>query len=144
TNVQVGFTLDFDDEEFALTQVFPATLQKVMLVVQQYAGVQVASPQVPQMVERQAENGNRFFVGEGPTLAAGAPLTLTFTNLPTRSKAPRYVALGLTLVIVAIGIWMAVNGGTRKDAVRTLSAQRDRLLKELEQLEVRHRSGTVS
>ena len=144
TNVQIGFTLDFDRSEFTLSQVFPATVQQVLLVVQQSGAIGASSPQVPQMAERQAENGTRFLVGQGPTLPAGKPLTLTLTNLTTRSKAPRYVALGLAFAVVVVGIWLGVSGGKRSDAVRTLVAQRSQLMKELEQLEVKHRTGTVS
>ena len=144
TNVQVGFTLDFDDPEFTLTQSFPVAMQQVLMVVQKNGPVGVSSPQVPQMAERQSENGSRFAVGQGPTLAAGSPLTISLTNLPTRSKAPRYTALVLALAVIGAGIWLATSGGSRKEAVRTLTAQRDQLMKDLEQLEVRQRAGTVS
>jgi hypothetical protein len=144
TNVQVGYTLDFDDPEFTLSQVFPAPLQQVLLVVQRNGSVGASSPQVSQMGERQAGNGTAFLVGQGPTLPAGSPLTLTLTNLPTRTKAPRYIALGLALAVVGVGIWLGMSGGSRKDAVRALTAQRDQLMKELEQLEVRRRAGTIS
>ena len=50
---------------------------------------------------------------------------------------------GLTLTIVAVGIWLARSGGA-KEAVRALTAQRDQLMKELEQLELKRRAGTVS
>ena len=144
TNVQIGYSLDFDNPEFTLSQVFPATLQQVLVVVQRNGAAGASSPQVPQMAERQGENGARFLVGEGATLAAGTPLTLTLTNLPTRTKAPRYVALGLAAIVVGVGFWLAMSGGRRRDVVRTLTTQRDQLMKELEQLAVKHRAGTIS
>jgi hypothetical protein len=144
TNLQVGYTLDFDDPEFTLTQVFPVAMQQVLLVVQKNGAVTASSPQAPQVAERQAGNGTQFIVGEGPTLPAGSPLTLTLTNLPTRSKAPRYVALALSLAIAGAGIWLVFSGRSRTDAVRALEAQRGKLMKELEQLEVKQRTGTVS
>ena len=60
------------------------------------------------------------------------------------SSLPSYVALSLAGAIVAIGVWLSVAGVKRAgDRRPALLSRRDALLKELEQLEVRHRKGAI-
>jgi hypothetical protein len=61
------------------------------------------------------------------------------------SVVPRYTALGLAGLLVAIGVWLIVTGrGKVQEARQTLVSRRDTLMGDLQQLELKRRAGTLS
>lgn len=142
TTVQVGYSLPFDDPRFTLDQPWPVPLQQVTVVVEQTGGITLTSPQVAGVREVRSGDGKVFLLGSGPALQPGVPLSLTLSNLPTRSPTPRYVALALALGIIALGAWLAAAGtGSRRPSRSSLLARRDQLLGQLAQIELKLRAG---
>jgi hypothetical protein len=86
-----------------------------------------------------------FLVGNAKPLQAGATFSFTMSNLPIHSRVPRYTALGLAVLCIAAGAWLAVGGRTTREQARdTLLRRRDSLLNQLEQLELKRRAGTIN
>ena len=95
------------------------------------------------MQEREFE-GERYILAQGPALAAGSTLSLTFSGLPHHSPIPRRVALALTLLIVAGFAWQATRRPSRAGnaaRVKQLTAKREKLFGELVRLEQQRRAG---
>jgi hypothetical protein len=144
TAVQVGFRLPYNSSELTLSQVWPAALQRVVVGVERLEGVRVSSPQFASTNDVPTGDGTVYILGSGPALAANATTTVTLSGLPHHSRISRYVALGIAGAIAALGIWLAVIGGTGKvEARQALIARRNTLLGQLAQLESKHRTGTV-
>src|SRR6185503_5787991 len=136
--VQVAYRVPYDRGTVTLAQSFPVAFQKVTVGVQRIGALSVASPQFGEMRDITTQDGKVFALGSGGALAAGTPLTVTLSNLPYHSRAPRIVALGLAGALLLGGAWLATR--TRHVAdTRSLGERREQLLKELTQLELRRR-----
>ena len=143
TPVQVQFAVRYGSPERVFEQIFPVPLQRVVVGLEKVNDVQMASMQFASVNELPTENGP-YLLGQGGALAAGAPLTVTFSNLPLHSRAPRWIALGLALAIAIVGAWLAFSvRGTRARERDALMARRDTLLGELAQLEAKRRDGAI-
>lgn len=143
TPVRVQFALRYGSEETTVAQTFPVALQRTIVGVEKVNNLAMASPQFNTVNDLPTENGV-YVLGQGGALAAGMPLTVTFSNLPLHSRAPRYITLGLAVVIIGIGVWLSVGARTLRGGDRqTLVARRDALLAELAQLEAKKRGGTI-
>jgi hypothetical protein len=144
TPVRVQFAVHYGSPERMLAQTFPVGLQRVIVGVEKVSRVTMASPQFGTVTDLPTENG-AYLLGQGGALAANTPLTITFTNLPLHSRAPRYVALALAGIIAGVGVWLSVGTrGTRGRERQMLIARRDTLLAELAQLDARRRDGAVA
>ena len=137
TPVQVAFRLDLTRSDITIEQTWPATLEQVTVGVEKLGAVSVTSPQFADTREVTSENGTPFFIANGPSLPAGGTLTIQLANLPAHNTAPRYAALGLAGVIIAVGVWLAVSGAKRENSRQSLVHRRDTLLGELAALEQR-------
>jgi hypothetical protein len=139
TSVQVAFQLPYDSANLAVQQTWPAAVEQLTVAIEKVGSVSISSPQFSTVGEVRAETGTPFLLASGPALAAGATLNVQLTNLPVHSTTPRYVALGLAVVIIGIGAWFAfgqrvqTGGETR----RRLIQRRDKLLAELASLRQR-------
>jgi hypothetical protein len=142
TMVQVAFRMPHDDAELTIAQTWPAALPQVIVGVQKVGDLRVSSPQVTKTDDVRTDNGDLFVLGNGPALPAGGTVTLTLSGLPHHSRTPRYVAVGLAVVVLAFGAWFAIRGQSRQEDTRqTAVARRDTLLGQLAQIESRRRAG---
>jgi hypothetical protein len=143
TPVRVQFRVNYGSAETAVAQTFPVALQRTIVGVEKVTGLAMASPQFNTVNDLPTENGV-YVLGQGGALAAGMPLTVTFSNLPLHSTAPRYITLGLALLIIGAGVWLSVSGRRSAGSDRqALAARRDALLGELTQLEAKRRDGGI-
>lgn len=144
TMVQVGYQLRYTSSDVQFTQTWPVAMQRVTVGIQRAGALAVTSPQFVQTSDLRSEDGTVFIVGNGPGLPAGGTLTINLSNLPIHSRMPRYVALSLAALMVGLGIWLSTNGRRERTISRgALMTRRDALLKEIEQLETKRRSGTM-
>ena len=144
TPVRVQFAVRHGSTERTIEQTFPVALQRVIVGVEKVSsGLAMSSPQFGSVNELPTESG-LYLLGQGGSLAAGTPLTVTLSNLPLHSRAARYVALGLAGTIAVIGVWLAATArrSAGKD-LQALAARRDVLLGELTLLESRRREGVI-
>ena len=108
TRVEAAFELPYRGPTTQLTQVWPATLQQLTLLVEQRGALEIASPQVTarNMVD---SNGQPLIFASGPAIEAGQPLVVDFSGLPHHPTWPQWTALLLALALVVWGIWGAVT-----------------------------------
>lgn len=145
TSVQVAFQLGYDRPDITVQQTWPAPMEQLTVGVEKIGALNVTSPQFSTVGEVRAESGTPFLLASGPAMSAGQTLTMQLSNLPAHSRTPRYVALGLAGMIVAMGAWFAFSrrAGDR-DARKRLIQRREKLLAELAALEERRtRRGGV-
>jgi hypothetical protein len=144
SSVQIAYGLDYTGSEVRIDQKFPVALEKVHVILEQIAGVQMTSPQFTNRGDVKAEDGTPFVLGDGGALAKGEALTLQLSGLPSHSMWPRNVALALAGLIILLGAWLAFGSQSAATADRQkLKARRDTLYGELAKLEDQHRSGRV-
>src|SRR3954470_12259971 len=146
TMIQFAYSVPLGDDTIQLAQRLPAQMTQVSVVAQKVGNMQLASPQVTQRKEVTGGDGNVFIVGQGGLVKAGDTVTLTLSNLPSRSSWPSTVALILSAIIVAAGAWGAMRPtASPKQAARVaqLQARRDKLFFELAALEDQRRKGSV-
>ena len=143
TPLLVQFSLRYGNDTHAVTQSFPVPLQRAIVAIEKVGGLALSSPQFSSVGEVPAENGV-YLLGQGGAVQPGTPLTFTLANLPVHSRTARYAALGLALLIVGIGVWLAMTPKGQAPVDRkALTNRRDGLLAELAQLEAKRRDGAA-
>jgi hypothetical protein len=138
TNVEFAYTLDLGARETTIRQTLPAPLPQVTVLMQRVGEMHMTSPQFSGHRDMTAE-GQAYILGQGPGLKAGETLTIDLTGLPAPATWPRNVALGLAVLILAGGGWLASR--PRSDATegagrtKQLETRRERLFERLAELE---------
>jgi hypothetical protein len=144
TFVQVAFVVGADGGSIDLAQALPAPLEQLAVVVKKVGNTTLSSPQIKQQRELPA-NGEVFIAATGGAIAAGQPLTLSLSDIPHHSSAPRRIALTLALGIVLLGAWAATRPSGRASAQaadrKRLLARREKLFNDLVRLENDRRTG---
>lgn len=144
TLVQVAFRMPYDSSEMTMEQTWPAALQQVTVGVEKVNNLSISSPQFTSASDVTADGGDVFVLGRGPALPAGGTTKVTLSNLPVQSKMPRYITLGLAGLLAGVGVWLAVTKrAAHGEARQALTKRRDTLLSQLEQLEMKRRTGGV-
>jgi hypothetical protein len=64
-------------------------------------------------------------------------------NLPAHSRVAAYVAVGLALAVIGVGVWLSL-AARRTDLRTVLVSRRDGLLSRLEELEIKRRNGKMA
>jgi len=108
TKVEAGYELPYSGGRARVTQVMPAKLEQLTLLVVQLGGFSLTSPQLTSQREMN-NDGQTIIVGTGAGLEPGQVLTFEVAGLPHRPLWPRNLALSLAGVIVAAGVWAAVK-----------------------------------
>lgn len=146
TLVQFAYSLPYSGDRLTLHQTLPAELTRLTVLAQKVGEMHLASPQMPQHREMQAE-GRTYIVGQGPALKAGDVLTFEFTGLPHGPTWPRNAALALALAVLTAGAWGAFRPSRTDSGLsgrrQKLESRRDRLFNDLVALEEQHRSGDL-
>ena len=144
TFVQVASELPSSGGEVSLTQVFPAGIEQLAVVVKKVGETTVSSPQITERRDLASE-GESYIAGTGGAVPAGQPITLVVTGFPHHSPAPRNVALALSALIVGVGVWLARqredDTAGRAAERKRLTARREKLFNDLVKLEHDHRTG---
>jgi hypothetical protein len=107
TPVQVAYQLPHSGPSVRLEQRWPAALQATTVIVTKVWNMDAMSPQF-QSKENRTQDGQAFILGLGPAIAAGQSLVVDITGLPHQPRWPRFLALSLAGVILAVGTWAAV------------------------------------
>ncbi len=136
TLVQFAYAVPYSGADLTIEQRLPIALNQVIVMAQKAEEMQLGSPQIAQQREVAAQ-GDTYIVGQGPGVAAGNALRLSFTGLPHAATWPRNVALALAVVILGCGAWSSIRAGSRSTAPKRdeLEGRRDRLYAELASIE---------
>jgi hypothetical protein len=129
TMVRVAYELPSETGGVDVVQTFPATLDRLMVLVRKQGDAKLASPQLERQQEFPSE-GETIIGGMGGRIAAGQPISVSLSDLPHHSLAPRWIAVSLAAVIVVCGMLAA----TRKEDVTAQAAERKRLVSRREKL----------
>ncbi len=146
TTVQFAYTLEIRGSEMTVRQTLPAAMPQLTVLAQRLGEMHVTSEQFATHRDMSAE-GQSYILGQGPALKAGDTITLSFTGLPASPTWPRNLALGLAVLILAAGGWMAAR--PRREGVDTaarakqLQAKRERLFAQLAELEKQRDAATT-
>ena len=147
TPVHVASILPYSGESLVLSQVFPADFEQLLVFVEQWGALDVASAQIDRRGEMGAdETGLSALIwGAGRRVAAGEPVVLELSGLPHHSGWPRIVTLALSALIVAIGIVGSVGAGGEAgpDRREALERRREKLFTDLVKVERQHRQGRI-
>jgi hypothetical protein len=146
TLVQAGFALAMDGASLKWEQRFPVALEQLSIMAQKVGDMQLQSPQIAEHRDMPVQ-GEMFIVAKGRGIAAGQPLSLTFSGLPHHAAWPRNLALVLAISILGAGAWASTRSlkpAAEEQAHRKrLDARRERLFAELTAIEQQHRDHTI-
>lgn len=143
TSLQVGYTLRYSGDAATINQSWPAAVEQVFVAAEKVGDLRLSSPQLPQQQEGES-SGQKFVMGRGARLNTGQTLTLTLTGLPHYNHIVRNVGVGLAVLILAIGLWAGLTGApARKGHVAQLEARKEKLFKQLVELEQQRTAGRV-
>ena len=147
TPVHVASILPYSGESLVLSQVFPADFEQLLVFVEQWGALDVASAQIERRGEMGAEETglSALIWGTGPRVPAGEPVVLELSGLPHHSGWPRIVTLALSALIVVIGMMGSAGGGgpAGPDLREDLERRREKLFTDLVKVERQHRQGRI-
>jgi hypothetical protein len=140
TSIQVGFSLPDIGRSYTWRQAWPVAFEQPFLAVEKVGDLQLTSSQLPSVENLAADGGKTFILASGGRLAGGEELVVSLSNLPVHDMTPRWIAVGLALVILSVGLYAALSPRAGADAA-SLTQQRERLMRELVAIEERRASG---
>jgi hypothetical protein len=129
TVIQLVYEMPADSGTLDITQTFPAQMERLAVLVKKVGDTKLASANVERQQDFPSE-GQVVIGAMGATIPAGKPISLSLSDLPHHSTAPRYTALGLAGVVIIGGVWAA----TRKQKAGVVDAERKRLAARKEKL----------
>ena len=148
TPVRVGYILPYSSGSLVLSQTFPADFDQLLVFVEKWGAMDVASALIDRRGELAADatGGFPLLWGAGARVPAGQPVVLELGGLPHHSGWPRIIALSLSGVIVALSVWGASGtggGDIEAQRVSVLQTRREKLFDDLVKTEQQHRHGTI-
>ena len=148
TPVRVAYILPYSTGSIALSQAFPAAFDQLLVFVEKWGSMDVASAQIDRRGEMgpDATGGSTLIWGAGRRVPANEPVSLELNGLPHHAGWPRVVALGLSALIIAVSGWVSTGGQIEDTAsVRfgTLQSRREKLFVELVKIERQNRLGKI-
>ena len=148
TPVRVGYILSYSSGSLVLSQTFPADFDQLLVFIEKWGAMDVASALLDRRGEMAADatGGFPLLWGAGARVPAGQPVVLELGGLPHHSGWPRIIALSLSGVIVALSIWGASGtggGDIEAQRVSVLQSRREKLFDDLVKTEQQHRHGTI-
>lgn len=147
TPLRVGFVLPYSGDSLTLEQPLPAALESLLLMVEKWGDMDVASEQIARRADASPDgaDGRTFIFAAGPLLDVGSVLSLEISGLPHHSRLPAMLALGVAFVFLAAGVWGAVTpaGEDAAERRRRLESRREKRLRDLVRIERQRRSGSI-
>lgn len=145
TPVRVACIVPYSGGRLVLSQVFPADFEQLLVFVEKWGDLDVASAQFERRGEMGPDETGRSTLiwGAGRRLAAGEPMVLELGGLPHHRGWPRAAALTLSALIAVIGVIGSVGGGGGPDPREALERRREKLFTELVKVERQHRQGRI-
>ena len=148
TQVRVAFVLPYSSGGLALSQIFPADFDELVIFVEKWDTLEVSSPLISRRGEMAADEtgGSALLWGAGGRVPTGQPVMIELSGLPHHSGWPRITALALSGFIVAVSVLRSVQKdsvGKGTDQAETLRTRREKLFMELVRTERQYRDGKI-
>ena len=148
TPVRVGFVLPYSGDSLAIEQTMPVALESLLLVVEKWGTMDVASDQIARRADMNPEgaDGQTYIFAAGPPVAAGAAVALEVSGLPHHSRLPAMLALGVAFVFLGAGAWGAATPHREVDGLerrRRLESRREKRFRDLVKNEQQQRAGRI-
>lgn len=143
TSVQLAYEIPAPTGSLEVAQRFPVSFEQLAVIVKKVGSTSVRSRQITRQQEAPA-GGEVYIWGTGGTIAANQPIEIALDGMPHHSPVPRWIALSLAVVIVAVGVWASARPEDRAGLAaerKRLVARREKLLGDLVRLEVDRREG---
>ena len=147
TPLRVGFVLPYAGESLAIDQTMPVALESLLLVVEKWGTMDVASDQIARRADMNPEGTDETYIfAAGPPVASGAAVSLEITGLPHHSRLPAMLALGVAFVFLGAGAWGAATPARETDSAerrRRLESRREKRFRDLVRNEQQRRAGRI-
>jgi len=142
TTLRLAYEVPSETGDVGISQSFPATLDRLMVLVRKQGEAKLASPHLERQQEFPSE-GETIIGGMGGRVTAGQPISLTLSDLPHHSSVPRWAAMSIAAGIVLAGVWGATRkeDGAQEAARKRLVARREKLFGDLVRVERDRRNG---
>ena len=144
----LGTVLPYTSGSLAVSQRFPANLEALVMMVEKWGTMDVASAQISRRGDLSAEEsgGAPYLLAGGPLIAAGEPLAFELTGLPHHNRMPTNLALAVAFGMLAIGTWGAfapassAGPGPTATRRRAAEARKEKLFADLVKVERQRRA----
>ena len=148
TPLRVGFVLPYSGESLVMEQTMPVVLESLLLFVEKWGAMDVASEQIARRADMNPEgaDGQTYIIAAGPPVASGATVSLEISGLPYHSRLPAMLALGVAFVFLGTGAWGAATPKREADGAerrRRLESRREKRFRDLVRNEQQHRAGRI-
>ena len=147
TPLRVGFVLPYTGDSVAIEQTMPVTLESLLLVVEKWGTMDVASDQIARRADMNPEGTDETYIfAAGPPVASGAAVSLEVSGLPHHSRLPAMLALGVAFVFLGAGACGAATPRREADGAerrRRLESRREKRFRDLVRNEHQHRAGRI-
>lgn len=148
TPLRVGFVLPYSGDSLAIEQTLPAALESLLLVVEKWGTMDVASEQIARRADMNPEGaeGQTYIFAAGPAVAAGAAVALEISGLPHHRRWPAMAALAAAFVLLGAGAWGAATPtreADREERRRKLESRREKRFRDLVKNERQHGAGRI-
>ena len=148
TPLRVGFVLPYSGDSRAIEQTMPAALESLLLVVEKWGTMDVASEQIARRADMNPEGaeGRTYIFAAGPAVAAGAAVALEISGLPHHRRWPAMAALAVAFVLLGAGAWGAATPtreADREERRRKLESRREKRFRDLVKNERQHGAGRI-
>lgn len=150
TPLRVGFILPYSSDSLAVSQQLPANLESLVMMVEKWGAMEIASAQVSRRSELSGEEagGAPYLLAGGPLILAGEPLAFELTGLPHRNRTAVNLTLVLAVGIMGFGAWgslgssesAATDGAGRRQAAEV---RKERLFTDLVKVERQRRAAKI-
>ena len=151
TPLRVGYVLPYTSGSLAVSQRFPANLEALVMMVEKWGTMDVASAQISRRGDLSAEEsgGAPYLLAGGALIVAGEPLAFELTGLPHHNRMPTNLALVVAFVMLASGTWGAFSpassagAGPAAKRRRAAETRKERLFADLVKVERQRRAGKI-
>ena len=137
----------YGDDTLEFEQPLPIAMKSPLLIIPDSHNLTVKGEGLRVLPKEKDQQGNPISLYEMPSIPAGGALKLTFSGLPKIDRSGHMLVLGVSLVLLAWGIW-GVASAKRADTGKLdrkrqdLRNRREKLFDELLSLEQRRGGGT--
>lgn len=114
TSLQFAYRVPTPAPSVQFRQVLPVAASQITVIVRKLNDLSVTLSNEQGRREAPIE-GRTYLVLNGGAVSAGGGIDLAVEGLPAHPRWPRYVALGLALLVVIVGVWAVASGASPDD-----------------------------